>query len=67
MPKNDKKQTIKEWEIEKGIKIINPIGFWGKRNKVWTNKYSERAFFKGAVLSEIVCKTDKGMTFLMEV
>lgn len=63
MYKEDKK-TIKEWEIEKGIEIKNPRGFYGKRSRIWNNKYTEKAFFKGAVLSEVVCKTDKGLAFL---
>lgn len=63
MQKVDKK-TIREWEIEKGIKIKNPKGFKGKRNKIWNNKYSEKAFHKAAILSEIVCRTNKGLAFL---
>lgn len=64
MGKFERKQTIKEWELEKGIEIKNPNGFWSERNKIWNKKYTEKAFKKGAILSEIVCKTEKGLTFL---
>lgn len=64
MLKKEDKKTIKEWEIETGIKIKTPKGFYGKRRQVWNNKYSKKAFFKGAILSEIICKTDKGLVFL---
>jgi endonuclease III-like uncharacterized protein len=60
----EKRQTIKEWELEKGIEIIKPTGFWGQKNKIWNRKYSEKLFKKCARLSEIKCKTDKGLKFL---
>ena len=41
MGKFERKQTIKEWELEKGIEIIKPTGFWGQKNKIWNRKYSE--------------------------
>lgn len=60
----EKRQTIKEWELEKGIEIIKPTGFCGQKNKIWNRKYSEKLFKKCARLSEIKCKTDKGLKFL---
>lgn len=56
-------KNIKEWEIELGIEIKKPKGFKGQRNKLYNNKYSKKQFLKYARLSEIVCKTDKGLAF----
>ena len=64
MKKYERKQTIKEWEIEKGIEIKNPKGFWGKRNQLYNKLYTEKLFKKCARLSEIRCKTEKGLAFL---
>ena len=64
MKKFERKQTIKEWEIEKGIEIKNPRGFWGNRNKIYSKRYTEKLFRKCARLSEIRCKTEKGLAFL---
>jgi len=60
-----RKQTIKEWEIELGIKVRNPKGFKGQRNKIYTNRYTSEAFRLGIQKSEIAVKTDKGMKFLL--
>lgn len=59
-----KKLTIKEWEVETGIKVRNPKGFIGKRNKIHTKKYTREAFRLGIQKSEISVKTNKGMDFL---
>lgn len=64
MKKFERKQTIKEWELEKGIEIKNPKGFWGGKNKIYNRLYTEKLFRKCARLSEIRCKTDKGLAFL---
>ena len=64
MKKYERKQTIKEWEIEKGIEIKNPKGFWGKRSQIYNKLYTEKLFKKCARLSEIRCKTEKGLAFL---
>lgn len=64
MGKFEKRQTIKEWELEKGIEIIKPTGFKGQKNKIWNRKYTEKAFKKYARLSEIKCRTEKGLVFL---
>ena len=62
--KIERKQTIKEWEIEKGIEIKNPRGFWGSKNRIYSKLYTEKLFRKCARLSEIRCKTEKGLAFL---
>lgn len=59
-----RKQTIKNWEIETGIKILNPKGFGGMRNKIRNILYSQEAFRKCAKNSVISIKTDKGITFM---
>lgn len=64
MKKYERKQTIKEWEIEKGIEIKNPKGFWGKRSQIYSKRYTEKLFKKCARLSEIRCRTEKGLEFL---
>ena len=51
-------------KIEKGIEIKNPKGFWGKRNQIYNKRYTEKLFKKCARLSEIRCKTEKGLAFL---
>ena len=63
MKKFERKQTIKEWEIEKGIEIKNPKGFWGSRNKIYSKRYTEKLFRKCARLSEIRCKRKKDKHF----
>ncbi len=60
----DKYKTIKEWELEKGIEIKNPKGFYEKRSQIFNKKYTERVFRKCARLSEIRCRTEKGLAFL---
>ena len=64
MKKFERKQTIKEWELEKGIEIKNPKGFWGRRSQIYSKLYTEKLFRKCARLSEIRCKTEKGLAFL---
>lgn len=51
-------------EIEKGIEIKNPKGFWGSKNRIYSKLYTEKLFRKCARLSEIRCKTEKGLAFL---
>ena len=64
MKKYERKLTIKEWELEKGIEIKNPTGFWGNKNKIYNKLYTEKLFRKCARLSEIRCRTEKGLEFL---
>lgn len=61
------KHTIKEWELNTGIKIISPKGFIGERNKISTNLYTRRAFKRGARTSIITVKTEKGIEFLNSI
>ena len=61
------KHTIKEWELHTGIKIINPKGFYGEKNKINTNLYTQRAFKRGAKASIITVKTEKGIEFLNSI
>ena len=60
-----RKQTIKEWELETGIKVVDPKGFnnWNGRSRILTNKYSKEQFRRGLYKSTISVKTTKGMKF----
>lgn len=62
------KKTIKEWELEAGVKIINSLGFikenGGKKSKIYTNKYTDRSFRRCAINSIITIKTQKGLDFI---
>lgn len=62
------KKTIKEWELDKGIKIKKPIGFIkenkGKRNSIYFNTYTDRSFKRCARNSIITIKTQKGIDFI---
>lgn len=62
------KKTIKEWELEKGIIIKNPLGFVkenrGKKNSIHSNKYTEGSFRRCAINSTITVKTQKGLDFI---
>lgn len=57
-------KTIKEWELETGIKIIKPNGFRGEKNKLHSNKYTKKAFKRGVKKSFITSKTEKGLEFI---
>ena len=56
------KKTIKEWELDKGIKIKNPIGFIkennGNKNKIYSNTFTDRRCAKNSI---ITIKTEKGL------
>ena len=62
------KKTIREWELDKGIKIKNPIGFikenGGNKNKIYLNTYTDRSFRRCAKNSIITIKTEKGLEFI---
>lgn len=68
--KGDKqmKKTIKEWELDKGIKVKNPLGFikenGGKKNSIYSNKYTDRSFRRCSKSSIITVKTEKGLSFI---
>ena len=59
-------KTIKEWELETGIKVVEPKGFWGKRNQIYSKKFSRNTFRKAIKISVIKIKTQKGLEFLYE-
>lgn len=58
------RKTIKEWELETGIKLRNTKGFIGKKSKIRNRKITKEAFLLGIKKSEISVKTQKGMDFL---
>lgn len=58
------RQTIKQWEIQSGIKVLNPKGFRGAKNKVRNRKYSQGEFRRGLKRSYISIKTNKGLEFI---
>ena len=55
-----RKQTIKAWELETGIKIRNLKGFQGKKSSI----KSKEAFKIAIKKCEISVKTEKGLEFL---
>lgn len=61
-----RRQTIKEWELETGIKVIDPKGFtnWNGKSRLLTNRYTKEQFRKGLEKSIITVKTQKGLDFL---
>lgn len=63
------KKTIKEWEIEKGIRVNDPKGFkrlFRQNRRVYDNLYTEKQFRLGILYSDITVKTEKGLEFLLE-
>lgn len=62
--KNEWKKTIKDWEIETGIKIKKLRGFRGRKNTAYNVKISEKAFRILLNTSIISVKTQKGLDFL---
>ena len=61
-----RRQTIKEWELETGIKVVDPKGFtnWNGRSRIITNKYTKVQFRIGIKQSIITIKCDKGIDFI---
>lgn len=64
MSKIRRKQTIKEWELETGVKVIDPKGFRGTRNEIREQKYSKKQFRYGAKRSYIRIENNKGIDFM---
>lgn len=58
------RKTIKNWELESGIKVKDPKGFKGKRNKILNIKYTKDAFLAGIKKSIISITTAKGLEFI---
>lgn len=57
-------KTIKEWELEKGIKLVDTKGFPFSRNKTYSQKFSDKFFRMHAQRCTVKCKTEKGLNFL---
>lgn len=55
---------IREWELEKGIKLANTKGFPLSRNKVYSKKFNDNFFRQCAQKCAVKCKTEKGLKFL---
>ena len=64
-----RRQTIKEWELETGIKVIDPKGFtnWNGKSRLLTNRYTKEQFRKSLEKSIITVKTQKGLEFLQGI
>lgn len=60
-----RRQKIKEWEIETGIKLRNLNGFQGEKNKIHSKRYTKEQFRIAAEKCEITIKTNKGVDFLL--
>lgn len=63
-PNKDTEKTIKEWELEKGIRLRNTKGFPFSRNKVHSQKFTDKFFRECAKNCTVKCKTEKGLKFL---
>lgn len=59
-----RKQTIKKWKLELGIKVRNLKGFKGKKSSIKSKEYTREAFKIGIQKSEISVKTEKGLKFI---
>ena len=57
-------KTIKEWELEKGIILLDTKGFRMSKSRAYSQKYSDRYFRTHAQMCTVQCKTDKGFNFL---
>ncbi len=58
------RKTIREWEVESGIKVKNSKGFYGQKNKILNTKYTREAFLLGIKKSIISITTEKGLDFI---
>lgn len=61
---NERYKTIRDWELQTGIKILKLKGFRGKRNSAYSKKISEHVFRILVRKSIIAVKTQKGLDFL---
>lgn len=57
-------KNIREWELEKGIKLTNTKGFPLSRNKAYSNRFNDKFFRECAKKCTVKCKTEKGLRFL---
>lgn len=61
------KKKIREWELEKGIRINNPKGFkkmYREHKDIYVSKFTEEQFKAAAKHSNITIKTQKGLQFI---
>lgn len=58
------KMTIKEWELQLGIRLNDVKGFKKPKNKIRTRLFTKEQFRKGIQTSNITVITEKGMEFL---
>lgn len=58
------RRTIKEWEIETGVKLKDVKGFTGAKSKIYSKKYTKEEFLLGIQKSELIIRTQKGLDFL---
>lgn len=58
------KMTIKEWELQLGIRLNNVKGFKKPRNKIKGKQYTKEQFRRGIQTSSITVITEKGIEFL---
>lgn len=57
-------KSIQEWELEKGIKLVDTKGFPFSKNKIYSQKFSDKFFRRYAQRCTVKCKTQKGFKFL---
>ena len=58
------KHTLKEWELQLGIRLNNVKGFRKPNNIIKTRTYTKEQFRRGIQTSNITVMTEKGMEFL---
>lgn len=56
--------TLKEWQLQLGIRLNNVKGFRKPNNKIKTRLYTKEQFRRGIQTSNITVMTEKGMEFL---
>lgn len=61
---NERYKTIREWELQTGIKILKLRGFRGKKSSAYNKKIKEHVFKILVRKSMISVKTQKGLDFL---
>lgn len=61
---NERNKTIRDWELQTGIKILKLRGFRGKKSSAYSEKIPKFVFRKLVRKSMISVKTQKGLDFL---
>lgn len=62
----EKYKTIKDWELQTGIKILKLRGVFGKKSKAYSKKVTATVFRKILRKSIISVRTQKGLDFLYQ-